>query len=126
MSTKFHQDLKPIVFKKTEKKPTDIVNKYQSGKNIQNKSDVDLRKIDNEQIKLATATLEMRKCIQEARKKNNITQEELARRCNLPKDVIRDYENGKAIVKQNELSKINKVLGINLKKPKARKIQSDD
>lgn len=124
----FIQDFEPVIFNKTNKQNQHSNNnnqkKYQSGKNIQNKSDVDMRKIDREEIKLATASLDMKKAIQQARCNKKLTQEDLAKLCCLPKEVIRDYENGKAIVKQAELSKINKALGINLRKPKNIKINN--
>lgn len=100
--------------------------KYQSGKNIQRKSNIDMRKIDNGEIRLSTATLDIKKAMQEARTGKSWTQEDLARECGLPKDVIRNYENGKGIVKQAELAKINRSLGLNLKKPKPTKITTDD
>lgn len=96
--------------------------RYQGDKNIQNKSTVDMRKIDGEKIKLSTTTLEMRKIIQEARVKVGLTQINLAQQCGLPKEVIRDYENGSAVIKQNELDKINRTLNLQLKKPKPKKI----
>ena len=100
--------------------------KYQAGKNIQNKSDIDMRKIENEEIRLPTSTLDIKKLMQETRTLKGWSQEDLARNCGLPKETIRNYENGKAIVKQSEIAKINRALGIHLKKPKTIQLTKDD
>lgn len=132
MSNTFVQDYEPVVFRKktqTEiaQKDTNTVQKQRSiGKYINSKSDIDMRKIEREQIKPAIITLEMRKMIQETRNTKGWTQEDLAKNCGLPRDVIKNYENGKAIVKQFELDKINKVLGLKLKKPKAIKMDPEN
>lgn len=131
MSSRIEQDYDQVVIKKKLTKKEEInkgnyevVAKYQSGKNNQNKSEIDMRKIDNEEIKLPTATVDLRNTIQAARTKLGLNQAELAQKCGLPKEIIRDYENGKAIVKQPELDKISRALGIPLKKPKASKISN--
>ena len=100
--------------------------KKNTGKNIQTKNDIDLRKIDKEEIKLAKVTHEMSIAIQQARAAMKLTQEKLSQQCGFSKDVIANYENGKAIVKQHELEKINRVLKIKLKKPKIEKIVTMD
>lgn len=135
MSKQFVQDFEPVIFNKKSKRQNNNnqnnqnnskpERKYYAGKNKQNKSDVNIRKLENEEIKLPTISLEMRKLIQQTRNNKKWTQEDLARNCGLPKEVIRDYENGKAIVKQSELSKINKALGLNLKKPRPVKMNND-
>jgi ribosome-binding protein aMBF1 (putative translation factor) len=131
MSSPNLQDHRTFIIKKKSTNPNKQENsqtklKYQAGKNTQNKSDVDMRKIENEKIKLATSTLDIKKSMQEARVSKGWTQDDLAKNCNLPKETIRDYENGKAVVKQVEISKINKALGIQLKKPKTIKLTDDD
>ena len=134
MSTHQLQDQKPIIIKKRtphgQKQPknanTEVKPRYQAGKNIQNKSSLDMRKIDNQEIQLPTASLEMRKLIQQTRSNKNWTQEDLAKNCDLRKETIRDYENGKAIVKKCELVKINRALGLNIKKPTPIPIGDDE
>jgi ribosome-binding protein aMBF1 (putative translation factor) len=133
MSGSVLQDYTPIILKKKpikqdQNKQGNAQTKlrYQAGKNIQNKSDINMRKIDNEEIRFATATLDIKKIMQETRSAKGWTQEDLARNCGLPKQIIRDYENGKAIVKQSEIAKINKALGIHIKKPENIKIKSDN
>ena len=95
------------------KKPTST--NFSQFKNIKSK-------IDNEEIKLSTISAEMSKSIKNARAEKNLSQVDLAKRCNLAKDRIRDYENGKATPIRGELVIINNVLGLNLKMPKPIKI----
>lgn len=76
-----------------------------------------IKKIENESIKLPTAPHDLKIELQQARLSKNMTQEVLNERLNLPKGTIRDYENGKAILNSQILSKINRVLGCHLKMP---------
>jgi len=96
--------------------------KTNSGKNIQNKPPENLRLISEEKIKPPRVTREMAMEIQKKRNEMKLTQEQLAIKCGLKKEIIRDYEKGVAIAKQSELAKINRVLKLNLKMPKAEKI----
>ena len=125
-------DFAPVILKraipKSEMIKKGLVQSEQKktgGKNVQNKVDVDLRKIENESIKLPTVSHDMKLAIQQGRQALGITQKELATKTNLPIDVIRNYENGTSIVKQNELSLINKILGLHLKKPKPESIAEE-
>ena len=115
-----HQDFTQVILRKP-KESGEIVLKYNAGKNRKS-NDESMKKIENEEIKLATSTDEIRKGMIKARTEKKLTQEQLAILCSLPKQTIRDYENGKAIVKLTELQIINKVLGTSLLKPKAIKI----
>jgi len=133
MSNRIIQDFEPVIIKKTPTKQEQIKSgnftveqKFQAGKNSQSRQSINMRKIDNEEIKLPTVPHEMKLAIQAARNAKKWTQEELAKNSQLPKEIIRDYENGKAVVKQDELSKINRALGLNLRKPKPIKVNTDD
>lgn len=133
MSNGVVQDFKPLIIKKNQTKQDKIKSgnftveqKFKGGKNAQTKQDIDMRKLDNEEVKFRTVPHEMKLAIQAARNSKKWTQDELAKNCQLPRETIRDYENGKAIVKQVELSRINKALGLNLKKPKPIKVETDD
>ena len=77
-----------------------------------------MAKIDNEEIKLPSITNDMRICIQQARCQKKMTQVDLANKCCIPKSIIENYENGSAIPKKSELTKINRALGLNLQMPK--------
>lgn len=132
MSIPTDKDFEPVFLKRTVPKDEQIKKgnfetktKYQASKNVQNKSEIDMRKIDNEEIKLKTAPIDLRKQIQQARTTKKLTRAELAQKCSLSEGIIRDYENGTAIVKSGELAKISKALGVQLKKPKAEKLSSD-
>lgn len=115
MSDRKFQDFKPVILKKVTPKKKVNTNKQNNQRTI-------MTKIDNEEIKLPTVPLEMSKIIQQARTNKNLTQVDLAKKCNFPKETIRDYENGKAIIKHSELTAICRALGINLYMPKPVKV----
>lgn len=119
MSNKNNQNIRdfdPVVLQnrpKTVTKPKNI--SQSSAKNI-------LSKMDNEEIKLPTVPMEMSKEIQNARINKKMSQIDLAKRCNLSKEIIRDYENGTIVPNRFHLSTINHVLGTNIKMPAPIKI----
>jgi ribosome-binding protein aMBF1 (putative translation factor) len=53
--------------------------------------------------------------MQKVRCEKKLKQEDLAKKCNLPTSIIKNYENGKAVMIFSELRKINKILGTNFK-----------
>ena len=59
--------------------------------------------------------------IQKARAEKKITQTEVDRSCNFPKNTVRDYENCKAVINSNQLNKLNRVFGVKLPRPKKTK-----
>jgi ribosome-binding protein aMBF1 (putative translation factor) len=64
--------------------------------------------------------------IQQARQIKSMSQADLNKACNLPLNTVRRYENGTAVIKQNELTAMSKVLGISIKKPKTIKKSIDE
>ena len=122
-----HQDFTTVVFRKepTKKENGEPILKHGAGKNHKKNDEASLaRKIENEQIKLPTSTEEIKKGMIKGRSDKKLTQEQLAKLCSLPKQTIRDYENGSGVVKLSELQAINKVLGTTLHKPKAIKTEN--
>lgn len=98
------------------------------GKNSQNTQTVDLRKIENEQIRLGTTNAEFARTIQMARTTKKWSQDELNVKCGFPAHTIRNYENqnSKVIVQQSHVDTLRKVLGVHeLKKPKNTKITGE-
>ena len=73
----------------------------------------DLAKLDGETeaLKHETISRELGQLIQKARTDKKMTQKELAMKINEKHQVINDYENGKAILNQTIIVKIEKVLG---------------
>jgi putative transcription factor len=53
--------------------------------------------------------------LQQARQAKKWNQKQLATACSLPESVIRDYENGRAIPRSQDLIKMSRVLGVILK-----------
>lgn len=86
----------------------------------------DVRKLENESVKLATAPRDMGIAIQQARSAKKLTQDQLDQQCSFPKGTIKSYENGTAIVNGAQLQRINRVLGINLKKPNTKRAPTED
>lgn len=110
---------------KGPKKPNtnDVVPKFNGGKNVQNKPAVNLVKLENDEVKIVKSTVEMGREIMMKRNEKNLTQAQVDQLCSLPKGTVAKYENGTAIFNQSELTKINTVLGLKLKKPKEKVIK---
>lgn len=133
MASSNTQDFKVITLRRTltrEEKAKDgqiiKATRPMAGKNTQSKPGIDLRKIENEEVKLPRITKSISKKITDARVALGWDQTKLATMASLPRETIRDYENGKAIVKQAELNKINRALKISVKRPKLEKMAVDD
>lgn len=128
-----HQDWKPVVLRRTLTKQEKIQQgegvvekRVMAGKNNATKN-VNARKIeDDENYRPPTVTFDLKMQIQQARSKKNWTQAELAQKCNLPVNVIQNYERGTGVVDTNHLNKLNNVLGVKLARPKAKKTLSQD
>lgn len=121
------QDWTPVVFKNrpTAKKilpknglVTNTVKKFNAGKNSHT-NQINSKKIeeaiDNDEFKIPKVSVDTKTQIQQGRQAKGLTQKQLAQQCNLPENVIRDYEQGKGIPKKQDLMKIGKVLGIIIK-----------
>ena len=76
------------------------------------------KKLDNatDADKHKKISLEQSKMISKARCDLKLSQAELAKRINLKRDIINDYECGKAIIDNKILSKIERFLKINVRK----------
>jgi len=93
-----HQDWKPVILKKNvPKKRSNYV-----------KTKPDEEMCDKAPSKVSH---KLSKQIQMTRSKKNMTQSDLANRCNLSVKVIKAYENGSAIPNNNELNKLRRILG---------------
>ncbi|CRH00154.1 multiprotein bridging factor type 1, putative [Plasmodium relictum] len=134
-----HQDLKPVIWHKNEKKTkpknieearklgidVEIEKKYFGGKNksskgnliIENKAKIEQ---ENENFKIDRVTPTFSRALQQARMNKKLTQAQLARLINESETVIKEYENGKAIPNNVIIQKLNRVLGINLPSPKRK------
>lgn len=118
----------PIVF--TRPKAPTVVRQQAvqgGGKNVQSQNDVDMRKIERGEIRLATSDRELAQKIQQYRVAKKWSQEELNQKCSFKPHTIRDYESMKATAKQNEIDVMKRVLGVNdLYKPKPIKMKPED
>lgn len=123
-----HQEWTPVVLKskhsaqiKQQKNNVEKTNqlKNNAGKNNQtekvNSASIE-RKLESGELTIQKTSRELQLQIQQARAQKGITQKQLATLSNLPENVIKEYENGKAVPKPNELMKMSKVLGVTLKK----------
>lgn len=97
------------------------------GKNTQRQNEVDMRKIENGEIRLATSDRELSQKIQQCRISKGWTQDELNKRCSFPPHTIRNYENMTATAKQTEIDVMRRILGTqDLKKPRNIKMKGDN
>ena len=104
-----HQDWKPVILrKKNTKAPPPKAPRNAKFKKMDS-DDPDPPQTLNHSIKT---------CIQQGRVAKKMTQKQLAQELNLPVQTIAAYESGKAIHNKQILSKIGRVIGINLNKMK--------
>ena len=105
-----HQDWKPVIWKKQIKSSssTHHIKGHSKIKNLDSDDPEPPKKLSHS-VKIE---------IQKARSAKKLTQKQLANTVNLPVQTISDYESGKAIPNRQILSKIGKILGINLNKIK--------
>lgn len=131
MSSSSDQDWEQRVLKKDNRVKTteeklktgEMVKVVRQGINKNSKSTSGSSKSDNdfdpENIsKPVTSTLELKLAIQQARTTKKWTQSDLDKLCNFPSGTIRDYENGTAVIKADQLNKLNKAFGVKLPRPK--------
>ncbi len=95
----------------------DIKEKQGAAKNTQTVSDINARKLEQEEIghhKVPSHSLQIQ--IQQARTAKKLTQDQLNTLCCFPKGTVASYENGKAIINSQQLQTMSKHLGVTLKK----------
>lgn len=120
------QDWTPVTIRKHKTKKeliksgqTTVQKKIDGGSNIQQKQDKNLYKLDGDEITAPlVCTKELSLTIQQARLAKKMTQKDLDRACCFSPNTIANYEKGTAIINQNYLDKMSKILGVILKKPK--------
>lgn len=104
-----HQDWKPVILRKNNTKPPPP----------KAQSNAKFKKIDSDDPKPPqTLNHSVKIRIQQGRVAKKLTQKQLAQKLNLPVQIIAEYESGKAIPNRQILSKIGRVIGINLNKMK--------
>jgi putative transcription factor len=121
-----HQDWKPVVLngnggqvKRSQIiQNTVAVRKFDSGNSQPVANSAVLKKLEEadgeDGFHIEKISLDLRLQIQQARCTKKMTQKDLAKLCNLPDSVIRDYENGSAVPSGTILATISRILGVKL------------
>ncbi|EOA31528.1 hypothetical protein CARUB_v10014716mg [Capsella rubella] len=133
------QDWEPVVLHKSKPKSQDLrdpkavnaalrsgvavqtVKKFDGGSNKKGKSTavpaINAKKLEEETEPAAMDRVkaEVRLMIQKARLEKKISQADLAKQINERTQVVQEYENGKAVLNQAVLAKMEKVLGVKLR-----------
>ena len=117
-----HQDWGPTVFKKRAPKSTSeaksrgmkVTKERVINKNEAYKSNLNSRKVDNEEAEIKKIDHSLTKIIQKARFEAKMSQKELAQKLNLQTTVIQNYESGKVIPNKTLLYKMGKLLNTHL------------
>lgn len=111
-----HQDWTPVILNKkkevqieTQKKKPVIVNEQLTPSQYKNA-------ISDDPDAPKHISVSLSKQIQQARMAKGITQKDLAMKLKVTADVIRDYENGKAIPSHSVIQNIQKTLGVKFEK----------
>ncbi|KAL3535765.1 hypothetical protein ACH5RR_004226 [Cinchona calisaya] len=134
------QEWEPVVLQKPRPKAQDLrdpkvvnqalrtggqvqtIKKAEAGSNKKTSAStaVNARKLDEaeEPAALDRVSTEVRQAIQKARIDKKMSQAELAKQINERPQVVQEYENGKAVPNQAILAKMEKVLGVKLRRLK--------
>ena len=104
-------------FLNSEKRKGNVITNKKKVSNSNNKTEINVRKLENEEdtFKHATVTLSMAKRIAQVRCEKKMTQKELAMKLSLDVKIIQEYENGKAIPNPNIINKLEKALDAKLR-----------
>lgn len=117
-----HQDFDPVFIhrEKTKKEKIKAGECETIRRDTKNKdptkilSNAQAHDFDPENIKkIPTSNLNIKKALETARRnKNNMTQNELDKICNLPKNTTKSYEDGSAVLNPAVLVKMARALGV--------------
>ena len=114
-----HQDWKPVVVRKNKKnsihnsenKPDQKVVGYNANKNINGKTKMHSKKLDEtEELKHKYVPKDVAMEIQKMRQAKDLTIKELATKLNIPKQDITNIEQGKALYNKALINKIKRGL----------------
>ena len=108
-----HQDWKPVILKKSVKKS--IVEKKQVVKtnlNSNSISNVNSKKLEDEDVQLKYVPKSVGIEIQQARAAQKLSQQDLANRLCVKKNIINDLESGKMLKNNQFVSKVKRTLNI--------------
>ena len=109
-----HQDWKTVILHNPTKKPIVDKNKVvKTNLNSNSIMNVNARKVeDNEDMKVEYVSKSVSKQIQQARLEQKITQQSLANKLCVKKNIINELESGKMIKNNQFISKVKGVLNI--------------
>tara|TARA_B100000524_G_scaffold302258_1_gene177026 strand:- start:472 stop:819 length:348 start_codon:yes stop_codon:yes gene_type:complete len=109
---RFQQDWVPVTL--TKKK---VLSKSELQEIEKKKTAYNAYLKNNEELpKVKKTSIEVRKFIQKARTKRGFSQTDLAKKLSVNNSVIVNWENGKDHVPPNYISRLNKLLNVNIKK----------
>ena len=112
-----HQDLKPIVLRKSGKEKEKFQRKRGETTTIvkSNKQQIKKDLDDNlDTFKVDKVSHSLKIQIQKARTASKMTQKELAQKVNVTQSVIQSYENGTAVPNAQVLQKLRRILKVKL------------
>ena len=114
-----HQDWKPVIFRKSksqlQKEGRVKKDKVLSTKrpNSNSSTSANLRKLDGDDVEPTKyVPKDTAKLIQQARTAKKMTQQDLAHRLNVKKNVINDLESGKMVLNIGFVNKVKRILGV--------------
>lgn len=109
-----HQDWETVVVKSTIDSSS-VDEKIPRSSFIRSHASLVEDRVEEGDYKTKNITHSLKTQIQQGRQARGMTQKQLAKMCNFPDGVIRDYENGTAIPTQMHLNRISRAIGITLR-----------
>ena len=93
------------------------MSKHGAGTNANRGANMNAKKLeeDSENLSHAKVSTELKKMIQQARLAKKMTQAQLATAINEKPAIVTEYENGKAILNNQVLGKLERALGVKLR-----------
>lgn len=119
-----HQDWTTVTIGKKSKQSNNKVGEgnavtFKTQLNKQNKQAVSATKIEqkfeDDTFQLPKVTHNLQVQLQQARQTKKMTQKQLALASNITESVVKSYESGKAVPSQQDLDRMSRALGIQLK-----------
>jgi len=107
-----HQDWKPVILKKNTKPVKTLEKVKKNNLNSNSNQNINYKKLDGDDVKLDYIDKSISKKIVEARVSLKLSQQDLANKLCVKKNIINDLESGKILKSNNVIRKALNILKI--------------
>jgi ribosome-binding protein aMBF1 (putative translation factor) len=111
-----HQDWEPVVWNKKNKKKVTASNGNSTSSTNRSHTRTRLHKLENGETVRTTTSHIFRTALQKARTHKQLSQQMLAKQCNIPTNLLQGFEKGTSIPSVQVRQRLNRVLETTLPK----------